>query len=179
VALPDPGGHGPLIPLAGRIVFPVRHYLRQQPERTEWLAQRLRPMCDLIEYWNSATGGNEHPERTLKEEALAEWEAISRRAKRRWAEANGHDCISLQHDGIALALRPGVAPAHVAGCLGDFASLALGYPMPVTLEAMEHADLDPPPPVLDSVGWSYLGGGGVGPGGGPPLAVRLQGAWGC
>ena len=105
VALPDPRGHGPLIPLAGRIVFPVRHYLRQQPERTEWLAQRLRPMCDLIEYWNSATGGNEHPERTLKEEALAEWEAISRRAKRRWAEANGHDCISLQHDGIALALR--------------------------------------------------------------------------
>jgi len=33
-------------------------------------------MYDLIEYWNSATGGNEHPERTLKEEALAEWEAI-------------------------------------------------------------------------------------------------------
>ena len=32
--------------------------------------------------------------------------------------------------------------------------------MPVTLEAMEHADLDPPPPVLDSVGWSYLGGMG-------------------
>ena len=37
--LPDPGGHGPLIPLAGGFVFPVRHYLRQQPERTKWLAQ--------------------------------------------------------------------------------------------------------------------------------------------
>ena len=142
-------------PLAGRILFAVRHYLpRQQPERTEWLAQRLRPMCDLIGYWNGATGGNDYPERTLKEETLAEWEAISRRAKRRWAETYGHNCISLQHDGIALALRPGVSPAHVEGCLGDFASLALGYPMPVTLEAMEHADLDPPPPVLDSVGWT-------------------------
>ena len=103
---------------------------------------------------------NEYPERTLKEETLAEWEAISRKSKRRWAETNGHDCISLQHDGIVLALRAGVTPAHVEGCLGDFASLALGYPMPVTLEAMEHADLDPPPPVLDSVGWTYRGGGG-------------------
>ena len=25
--LPDPGGHGPLLPLAGGFVFPVRHYL--------------------------------------------------------------------------------------------------------------------------------------------------------
>ena len=41
-------------------------------------------------------------------------------------------------DGIVLALRPGVTPAHAAGCLGDAASLALGYPMPGTLETMEH-----------------------------------------
>ena len=79
---------------------------------------------------------------------LAEWEAISRRAKRRWAETYGHDCISLQHDGIALA-RYGLESRPLtlrSASLGDFASLALGYPMPVTLEAMEHADLDPPPP---------------------------------
>ena len=63
-----------------------------------------------------------------------------------------------------VALRPGVAPAHVEGCLGDFASLALGYPMQATLEAMEHADLDPPRPVLDSVSGLDLpwGGRGVG-----------------
>ena len=62
-------------------------------------------------------------------------------------------CISLQHGGIVLALRAGVGPAHVAGCLSDATSLVLGYPMQVTLEKMEHNDLDPPPPVLDSVGW--------------------------
>ena len=51
-------------------------------------------------------------------------------------------CISLQRDGVVLALRAGVGPAHVAGCLGDAASLALGYPMQVTLEKMEHEALN-------------------------------------
>ena len=107
--LPDRGGNGPLIPTKGGFFFPVRHYLRQQPQRMEWLAIHLRPLCELVEYWNDAVGGNEHPERTLKAEVLAEWEAIYRLAKRRWAEERGHDCISLQHDGIALALEAAAA----------------------------------------------------------------------
>jgi len=37
--------------------------------------------------------------------------------------------------------------------------------MQVTLEKMEHDDLAPPSPVLDSVGWRYHGGRGGGAGG--------------
>ena len=61
---------------------------------------------------------------------------ISRWAERRWADDNGHDCISLcDTTGLSSpSLRAGVGPAHAAGCLGDAASLALGYPMQVTLE---------------------------------------------
>ena len=98
-------------------VFFLRLYLRQQPLRTEWLAEHLRPMCDLLEYWITATGGNEHPERTLKEEVPAEWETISRRAKRRWADDNGHDCISLQHIGDKHGIRGSSSPCGLASGL--------------------------------------------------------------
>ena len=90
-------------------------------------------MCELVEYWNDAVGGNAHPERTLKAEVLAEWEAISRLAKRRWAEERGHDCISLQHDGIVLALAAGCTVADVTLHLRDASARALGYPMAVLL----------------------------------------------
>ena len=46
-------------------------------------------LLDLVQYWN----------RTLKSEVLGEWEALSRTAKVRWAEREGHNWLSLQHDG--------------------------------------------------------------------------------
>ena len=111
-----------------------------------------------------AVGGNEHPERTLKAEVLAEWEAISRLAKRRWAEERGHDCISLQHDGIALALAAGCTVADVTLHLRDASARALGYPMAVVHEPMHDDRLGPPPELESNRGWTHPGGGRAGGG---------------
>ena len=98
---------------------------------------RVDHVMELIECWSSHYGGSPHPDRTLKSEILCEWEAISsRRAKVLWAVENGHDVISLQHDGIVLALRHDVQVDEVAKDLQDVASKATGYTIPVSNKPM-------------------------------------------
>jgi len=99
----------PQIALPDGDVFHVRNYLAQQPERTAWLADCLPDMLNALEEWARVDGNGTAPARTLKSDVLAEYEARSREAKLLWAAAGGHDVLSLQHDGIVIALRPGLA----------------------------------------------------------------------
>ena len=175
VELGDVGGDGPFLPLPDGSSFPVRRYFRQQEERTAWLARRLPAVLELVTYWRDIEGGGgAAPDRTLKSDVLCEWEAISRTAKVRWAEAHGHDWLSLQHDGVVIALHPGMDPEEARADLEGACRRALGYTQPVEVKQMEvDDDASPPPPVLPAcdrrpavpVGrGGGVGGGGLNPG---------------
>ena len=91
-----------LIDLPNGLKFPDQTFFRQQRLNTEDLALRIPHVTELIRYWSQHEGGNANPERTLKSDICCEWEALSRCAKVRWAIKNGHDVLSLQHDGVVL-----------------------------------------------------------------------------
>ena len=170
VELGDIGGDGPHLPMPdGSSPFPVRRYFCQQPERTAWLAARLPAVLELVTYWKGVEGGGGTvPERTLKSDVLCEWEAISRSAKIRWAEEQGHDWLSLQHDGVVIAFRPGVVPESARQALEEVCRRALGYAQPVEFKQMEvDDDPSPPPPVEPARGRrpATVRGRGVGVGG--------------
>ena len=80
-----------------------------------------------------------HPERTLKSFAFQEAESISREAKVTWCQCNGQAVISLQHDGIVVALAEGSDPSTVALQLQTASEEALGYEMPCTVVHCEAA----------------------------------------
>ena len=86
LTLGDEGGDGPILRLNNGGIFPVRQYFKQQPQRAEWLAWRLPDLLELEQHWKASMGGSSEPERTLKSDVFAEWEAISRTAKVRWAD---------------------------------------------------------------------------------------------
>jgi len=141
LSLGHEGGDGPLLHLSNGEAFPVRKYFKQQPERTEWLAQRLPDLLELEKHWKASMGGNSEPERTLKSDILAEWEAISRTEKVRWAEENGHDWLSLQHDGVIIALHTGLTKDQAILELQVLCSRALGYQQPIEAKPMSAGDL--------------------------------------
>ena len=106
-------------------------------------------MLDLVQYWNQWEDGNANADRTLKSEVLGEWEALSRTAKVRWAEREGHDWLSLQHDGVVIAPRRGVLADEARTPLQLVTGAALGYQMPVVVV------LAPAPVVEPAQGWSF------------------------
>ena len=81
-------------------------------------------------------GGSTEPERTLKSDVLAEWEAISRTAKVRWADENGHDWLNLQHDGVIIALHTSFPKEQAISELQTVCQRALGYEQPVGIKPM-------------------------------------------
>ena len=68
-------------------------------------------MLNALEEWARIDGNGTEPARTLKSDVLAEYEARSREAKLQWAGSGGHDVLSLQHDGVVIALCPGLTAA--------------------------------------------------------------------
>ena len=113
---------------------------------------------------------------------LSEWEAISRTAKVRWAEENGHDWLSLQHDGVVIALRPNSDPDEACKELKAACCLALGYDQPVEVKDMEVDDDPSPPPTVQPACDRRPAGGGVsrGCGGGSPHHTSYHTLnWGC
>ena len=64
---------------------------------------------------------------------LQEAEAISRRAKLRYARLCGHTVHNLQHDGIVMSLSRG-QPSAVATRLAEVSDQALGYAQPVVVK---------------------------------------------
>ena len=81
--------------------------------------------------------GKGHPERTVKSFAFQEAESISRRAKVRWAARNGHAVLSLQHDGIVVAVKRGSDAGDVAEQMATASEEALGYRQPCELKEQE------------------------------------------
>ena len=122
-------------------------------------------MLNALEEWARVDGNGTAPARTLKSDVLAEYEARSREAKLLWAAAGGHDVLSLQHDGIVIALRPGLAASAAERELCLACSAALGYEQPVEAKPMEVADDPGPPPAVCAAQGRVWGGGGVGLGG--------------
>ena len=117
------------------------------------LGLQLPDLCELVDYWNRHAGKDTPAERTMKSDILCEWEAISRRAKVDWARSEGHDVLNLQHDGVVLALRPGVPWEHAVQQLTRVCSVALGYTQPVEAKPMEvEDDPRPPPPIEPACG---------------------------
>ena len=117
-------------------------------------------MQDAIAEWARLDGGGTDPARTLKSDVLAEREAVSRDAKLRWAHAGGHDVLSLQHDGVVIALRPGLTAADAVRELCQACSAALGYDQPVETKEMEvPGDTRPAPTVRVACGRVWEGGG--------------------
>ena len=81
--------------------------------------------------------GKGHPERTVKSFAFQEAESISRRAKVCWAARNGHAVLSLQHDGIVVAVKRGSDAGDVAEQMAGASEEALGYRQPCELKDQE------------------------------------------
>ena len=79
-------GQGP-IALEGGGTFAVRDLFEQQAHRTQWLAEQLSDLHEVVERWNryeasaNPSGGVTEPARTLKSDVVSELEAISRGAK--------------------------------------------------------------------------------------------------
>ena len=87
----------------GGPAFDVRAYIRSQPARTQWLVAQC-PRAHSFTQQMLAGQASAHPDRTLKSYILQEAESVSRGAKVAWAEKIGADWISLQHDGVVIAL---------------------------------------------------------------------------
>ena len=75
--------------------------------------------------------------RTVKSFAFQEAESISRRAKVCWAARNGHAVLSLQHDGIVVAVKRGSDAGDVAEQMAGASEEALGYRQPCELKDQE------------------------------------------
>ena len=90
-SLSGPNDDGPHLILASNEVFSVKEYIKQQPQRTEWIALRFPHLLELEAFWRLSSQGETGPSRTLKSDILAEFEAISRTAKLSWENNEGHD----------------------------------------------------------------------------------------
>ena len=141
-----------LIDLPNGLKFPVQTYFQQQRRKTEDMALRLPHVLELIEYWRKHEGGNINSDRTLKSEICCEWEAISRRAKVRWALEHGHDVLSLQHDGVVLAIRADCSVEEVRKNLQRASSIATAYEIPVSNKPMETPGIEDYRPSLSAAG---------------------------
>ena len=77
--------------------------------------------------------------RTVKSFCFQEAESISRTAKMRWCQRNGHAVLSLQHDGIVVAVRDGTSPELLREQLQEASEQALGYAQPCSIKPPEYA----------------------------------------
>ena len=122
-------------------IFNFDAYLRGQADGTEWLREKLERQVGMHSFITTWLAHHKpykrHPERTLKSFAFQEAESISREAKVTWCQCNGQAVISLQHDGIVVALAEGSDPSTVALQLQTASEEALGYEMPCTVKPPE------------------------------------------
>ena len=127
--------------LTNGTTFDLAEYLRAQAEGTEWLRDRMERhvgMATFVETWLPQHKPHKtHPERTLKSFVFQEAESMSRAAKVACCQQNGHAVLSLQHDGIVVALRQGAAPDVVSEQLQEASELKLGYDQPCEIKPAE------------------------------------------
>ena len=115
--------------------FDFAAYIRVQPRRTAWLAQRLPHMLDLVRQFQVDTP-RARPTVTTKNYVFQDEEARSCQAKRQYASENGARTVNLQWDGIVIQLPNGHEPDDVAQEMGMRTSLVQGYPQPVVCKPM-------------------------------------------
>ena len=126
------------VALEGGGSFDFGAYLQAQAEGTLWLSNSLEERTGMTRFVTDWLAhhkpGKGHPERTVKSFAFQEAESISRRAKVRWAARNGHAVLSLQHDGIVVAVKRGSDAGDVAEQMAGASEEALGYRQPCELK---------------------------------------------
>ena len=102
--------------------FDFGAYLHAQAEGKLWLSNSLEERTGMTRFVTDWLAhhkpGKGHPERTVKSFAFQEAESISRRAKVCWAARNGHAVLSLQHDGIVVAVKGGSDAGDGGRCGG-------------------------------------------------------------
>ena len=142
-ALPGcPSLPGPALLLPSGEVFEVRRYFREQTERTVWVGLQRPHLTALYDWWRQSELNRrdwKDPSRTLKSDMLAEYEFASRGAKRWWADMHGHFWLSLQHDGVVMALVRGTLLAEALRKIETCLTAVLGYHQPVELKSMDVA----------------------------------------
>ena len=141
------------VALPGGAQFVFADYERAQSEATEWLRDKMEyrlGMATFVENFirhvtpekmRGPNGGHKWtPERTLKSFCLQEPESFSRDAKVLWCARHGHAVLSLQHDGIVVALADGTDASAACDQLRAASERALGYKQPVVIKAPELPD---------------------------------------
>ena len=109
-------------------MFRLRDFVNVQEARTKWLWERRPQMDNLIRQASI----RERPQSTLRSYCNQECEGISREAKQRWADWEGHTWISREHDGLVVGLSHGTTLEDAEREATDWASKALGYAQTVT-----------------------------------------------
>ena len=84
----------------GSHIFHLREYVNNLPDRTNWVADTVPVMVNLITQMKN--GSRDRPKVTTKNFVLQELEAISRDEKHNEAIRLGQIPLSLQHDGVVL-----------------------------------------------------------------------------
>ena len=129
------------VPLANGALFSFRAYLSAQSDGTFWLQEKLDRQVgfsSFIEAWLRVHKPHKtHPERTVKSFCFSEAESISREAKAEWCRRNGHAVLSLQHDGLVVALAAGTDPLVACGQMRVASESALGYEQPAVIKPPE------------------------------------------
>ena len=119
------------LPMADGTVFDMRVYLQAQREATQWLNARVETrigMAGFISAWLTQHKPHKrHHERTVKSFCFQEAESISRDAKAAWCRANGHAVLSLQHDGIVIAMADGTDLSTACEMMRRASEHELGY----------------------------------------------------
>ena len=113
-------------------MFNLKQYIDVQEARTDWMAERLPRMLDLV----NQMGHRERPKSTMRSYTLQEKEAISCQAKMRWADWEGHEWFSIEHDGLGVGLVDGTNPEDAAKNVTGWVSKALGYKQEVQVKPM-------------------------------------------
>ena len=84
----------------------------------------------------SQAGERERPQSTLRSYCNQECEGISREAKQRWADWEGHTWFSREHDGLVVGLVHGTRQQDAEREATMWAGRALGYHQQVTAKPM-------------------------------------------
>ena len=110
-------------------IFHLREYVSNLPARTNWVADTVPEMVNLIAQFKN--GPRDRPKVTTTNVVLQELEAISRDEKYNEAIRLGQIPLSLQHDGVVIGKTNRWDEKSLKQILQSNSSAALGYNQPL------------------------------------------------
>ena len=113
-------------------MFHLREYISNLPARTNWIADTVPEMVNLITQIKN--GWRDRPKVTTKNFVSQELEATSRDEKYSEAIRVGQTPLSLQHDGVVMGRTPRYDEESLRKILQLKSSEALGYKQPVEVK---------------------------------------------